>query len=96
MIRREELQIAYKQIALKYDIPESDFPPVKLMSDLLQVKSWNLISVSKKHLYEIQGVIKHDLNEISSGLVPALNQTNLPSKTSKKEKNIPVEAANVA
>ena len=30
--------------------------------------------------------IKHDLNEISSGLVPALNQTNLPSKPAKKKK----------
>lgn len=88
MTRSEELRGAYKHISLKYDIPESDFPPVELMSDLLSVKVWTDVPVCKRHLHEVQGIIKHDLTEISSSLVPALNQTNPPRKPTKTKRPI--------
>ena len=85
MTRSEELRGVYRHISLKYDIPESDFPPVKLMSDLLSVKMWSNVPVCKRHLHEVQGIIKHDLTEISSTLVPALNQTNPPRKPTRRK-----------
>ena len=75
----------YDYLTTKYDIPLQDFPPMELLAKSLWCKQWQQIPTSKKHLYDVQSIILHDIKNISKSLFSALDVTHTaPQKPLRK------------
>jgi GTPase SAR1 family protein len=94
-ISQNSLVEMYDYLTTKYDLPQSDFPPIELMTKLLRSKHWKNVPTDKKYLHMIQDIVLHDIKNISQNLFSALDVTKTtlaPTKPAKSK--LPVTSAN--